>query len=308
MNSAGHNQNQNDLSENIPSTKSIWLTNLNCRSLLSHIDELRLIFQRNNPFLISVTETWLSQSVYDEEISIAGFSLLRKDREGRRGGGCAVYVANGFKFKRREDLEESAFEVLWIEAKIRSSVYVIGCAYRPPDFPANEFFDYLDDVVRSQIRAGKEVIVTGDLNCNLIDKSLVQTQRAMEFMEANDLSLLISSPTRHSLTCSTLLDLIITSTPAIFSRVGVLQNSLSDHFPVYGVIHGLSCRPRHRIIISRSWNEDHITAFQADMAKIPWNNLTTPDNIDQKLENWNTFFRNNLDKHFPVRRKRIRQK
>jgi hypothetical protein len=91
-------------------------------------------------------------------------------------------------------------------------------------------------------------------------------------------------------------------------RVGVLQNSLSDHSPVYGVIHGLSCRPRHRIIISRSWNEDHITAFQADMAKIPWNNLTTPDNIDQKLENWNTFFRNNLDKHFPVRRKRIRQK
>jgi hypothetical protein len=132
-----------------------------------------------------VTETWLSQSVYDEEISIAGFSVLRKDREGRRGGGCAVYVANGFKFKRREDLEESAFEVLWIEAKIRSSVYVIGCAY--------EFFDYLDDVVRSQIRAGKEVIVTGDLNCNLIDKSLVQTQRAMEFMEANDLNQLISS-------------------------------------------------------------------------------------------------------------------
>jgi sarcosine oxidase/L-pipecolate oxidase len=44
------------------------------------------------------------------------------------------------------------------------------------------------------------------------------------------------------------------------------------------------------------------------MAKIPWNNLTTPDNIDQKLENWNTFFRNNLDKYFPVRRKRIRQK
>ena len=86
--------------------------------MLSHIDELRLIFQRNNPFLISVIETWLSQSVYDEEIIIVGFSVLLKDPEGRRVGGCAVYVANGFKFKRREDLEESAFEVLWIKAKI----------------------------------------------------------------------------------------------------------------------------------------------------------------------------------------------
>ena len=33
-----------------------------------------------------------------------------------------------------------------------------------------------------------------------------------------------------------------------------------------------------------------------------------PDNIDEKLENWNTFFINNLNKHFPVRRKRTQQK
>ena len=62
------------------------------RSLLPHIDELRLIFETNKPFLIAVTETWLRQSVYDEEISIAEFSVLRKDRKARRGGGCAVYV------------------------------------------------------------------------------------------------------------------------------------------------------------------------------------------------------------------------
>jgi hypothetical protein len=53
--------------------------------MFSHVYELRLIFQRNNPFLISVIETWLSQSVYDEEISIAGFSVLLKDPEGRLG-------------------------------------------------------------------------------------------------------------------------------------------------------------------------------------------------------------------------------
>ena len=154
------------------------------------------------------------------------------------------------------------FEVLWIEAKIRSAVYITGCAYRPSDFPVNEFFNYMDDVVRSQICAGKEVIVIGDLNCNLINKSLVQTQRAIEFLEANCLIQLISSPTRHLQTGSTLIDLIITSTPSIFSRVGCLENSLSDHSPVFGVIHGLPCRQRHRIITSRRWNEEQIPAFK----------------------------------------------
>ena len=149
-------------------------------------------------------------------------------------------MANRLKFKRRADLEDSSFEVLWIEAKICSSVYIIGCAYRPPDFPVNKFFNYMDDVVRSQICAGKEVIVIGDLNCNLINKSLVQTQQAFEFLEANCLSQLISSPTRHSQTGSMLIDLIITSTPSILSRVGCLENLLSDRSPAFGVIHGLS--------------------------------------------------------------------
>ena len=59
---------------------------------------------------------------------------------------------------------------------------------------------------------------------------------------------------------------------------------------------------------SRRWNEEQIPAFQADMSKMPWNNLMMPDNIDEKLDNYNMFFINNLNKHFLVRRKRIRQK
>ena len=77
-------QNQNGRSEN--SVNTLWLTHLNCRSLLPHIDELRLIFETNKPFLIAVPETCLRHSVYDEEISIARFSVLRKDRKARRGG------------------------------------------------------------------------------------------------------------------------------------------------------------------------------------------------------------------------------
>ena len=49
-----------------------------------------------------MNEIWLSQSVY-EEITVARFSVLQKDQEVHRGIGCAVYVANGLKIRRRVD-------------------------------------------------------------------------------------------------------------------------------------------------------------------------------------------------------------
>ena len=39
----------------------------------------------------------------------------------------------------------------------------------------NAFFDYLGDVLGSESRQGKEFIITGDINCNLLDESLPQT-------------------------------------------------------------------------------------------------------------------------------------
>ena len=282
---------QSESHNSVHKTKSIWFTCLNCRSLLPNIDELRLIFEQNRPFIITITETWLNETVFDDEIYIAEFTVLRQDRQVRRVGGCAVYVADGFKFQRRTDLEESVFEVRWLEIKIHNSSYVFGCAYRPPDFSENEFFNYLDDVITSETCAGKEVILTGDFNCNFMDKSLPQIQRALEFLDSNGLTQLISNSTRQSQTSTSLLDIIVTSTPEIFLRTGVLQNSLSDHRPIYDVVPGLLRRHQHRVITSRRWNEEKVDSFQTDMNKISWSDLNTPENIDKKLEMVTVFYK-----------------
>ena len=108
--------------------------------------------------------------------------------------------------------------------------------YKAPNCSTNAFFAYLDDVLRSELRQGKEFIITGDINSNLLDESLPQTQRAIEFMDVNQLSQLISKPTRISSGSVSLIDVIITSAPQLFSKTGVLRNSLSDHFSIFGVI------------------------------------------------------------------------
>ena len=53
--------------------KSNWLIRLNCRSLLQNIDEMGLIFTCNRPFMIAVTETWLNNTISNDEIHIQGW-------------------------------------------------------------------------------------------------------------------------------------------------------------------------------------------------------------------------------------------
>ena len=186
------------------------------------IDELRIFFQHNKALAILLTETWLNDSVTDHELTLNGYQLMRRDRKERRGGGRAVYIMDGIKVKTRNYVEEDGIEVLWLEIKLRNTNCVIGCAYRAPDYPHSTFFHYVDDLMRMETRKGKEIIIMGDLNFNIRDKDLPQSKLAPEFINANNLSQMITERTRHAQSGSTLIDLWITSTPSIFSRTGLI--------------------------------------------------------------------------------------
>lgn len=79
-----------------------WMIHFNCRSLLRHINELRLIFTRNHPLVITISETWLNDTIIDSEVHISGYQMLcGLDRShGHKGSGVAIYLLNenGLKF------------------------------------------------------------------------------------------------------------------------------------------------------------------------------------------------------------------
>ena len=64
-----------------------------------------------------VTEIWLNNTICDEEINIQGYTIFRKDRLAKRGGGTTVYVSEGYSCVHRRD--EHDFVVVWIEGKIK---------------------------------------------------------------------------------------------------------------------------------------------------------------------------------------------
>ena len=78
--------------------KGLKLLHLNVRSLLRNISEIRLLLTQNDVHILSVNETWLDNSVLNNEIDIDDVQVIRKDRN-RNGGGTAIYIKKGLHFE-----------------------------------------------------------------------------------------------------------------------------------------------------------------------------------------------------------------
>ena len=69
---------------------SFFLSNV--RSLLPQVDELDAILKLNHTSLAFITETWLNENIDDDAVQIPGYSLIRRDRNYRSGGGVCAYI------------------------------------------------------------------------------------------------------------------------------------------------------------------------------------------------------------------------
>ena len=77
--------------------------------------------------------------VTDDEILMPGYSCVRWDRQRKAGGGVAIYCRDSINFTVREDLN-NANEAVWIQVNRKNCIpFVVGCIYRPPDQPINNF-------------------------------------------------------------------------------------------------------------------------------------------------------------------------
>ena len=117
---------------NFSNTKGLHFLHLNIRSLLPKISELRFILQNAKPAVLCITESWLDNSVSDNEIKIDGYSVIRKDRD-RSGGGVCMYINNRFAFNPREDLHRDSMESIWIDILLpKTRPITVETCYRPP--------------------------------------------------------------------------------------------------------------------------------------------------------------------------------
>ena len=155
--------------KNVASLRGLKCVHQNIRNLLNKLDEIRYIINtlKSGIHLISFTETWLNSSVLDEEVSIPGYTVFRKDR-GSKGGGVIVYARDDLSVVRRSDLERPDVEGLWLEITLpKSRSFLFGTFYRPRAHQSS-------DTIESLSVENKEVLVLGDFNRDFAAKKTTQ--------------------------------------------------------------------------------------------------------------------------------------
>ena len=266
------------------------ILNLNVRSVLSKIDEFTaLLHMMGCKFdVICLTETWLSEPVQNLA-NIMSFNAYHRVRDGRRGGGIAIYVNEQINCRSLDDLCVSLnhVECLFLECHHKNVKFVIGCIYRPPDGDFDSFINHMEQVLQLLSRSSyTEVFICGDFNTNMLEyQSDFHCSTFLNIMSSFSYIPLITKPTRindmsgnHSL-----LDNIFIRNSLCYVP-GIIMLSLSDHYPVFAICKRIFEPDHLSSVIRRQYrpfNDSNISALCDSLSLHDFSNIFELDNVNE---------------------------
>ena len=77
------------------------------------------------------------------------------------------------------------------------------------------------------------VVILGDLNMERLIPNRGEGKMLRDLEQVYNLTCLITEPTRVTMHSQTLLDVLLTNTPEMFTRCGVYNPEISDHYIQY---------------------------------------------------------------------------
>ena len=287
--------------------------NARCLNIEDKFDEICCLVHNVNLDIFSVSETWLNDSISCDSLNIQGFALIiRLDRQNcRRAGGVALYISSSIAYRRRLDLENCEFELLFVEFKICNTNFVCAACYRPPNYSAimnSAFLTHLQNCLdRIRLMANTFVVLLGDFNAHFYESSVSQSTDfgacLYSWMECNNLYQVVKDPTRMTSHSATLLDLIITNYPGYFVFSDVLSPpSGCDHSFVYARINVFP--DKQKCYKRQIWDFKTIdyAVLHQNLLNIDYDNIVTNSiDIDDIYYKWHKEFREILETSIPNR-------
>ena len=136
---------------------------------MDKFDQIKVFFwgKLGKPQLdvLLLNETFLKPNVPDTLFEVPGYSIYRRDRVNKSGGGVMAYINDNLNVIRRTDLENQEVEVIWLEVcpfKSKRSL-LIASIYRPPSYTKADDLSLEANLERVYL-LNKETIFLGDVN------------------------------------------------------------------------------------------------------------------------------------------------
>ena len=210
-----------------------------------------------------------------------------------------------------EDLtqtSDSGLHQLWLQLQHKHLKYVVVCTvYRPLVCAISCLVDDLMPSYTHALTLNKSIVLTGDLNCDLlVDNPRGDALRS--FCTAVNATKIIKDPTRVTRSSSTLIDIVLTSDSSLVRDSGVLDTNISDHVLVYTVLDLKIAKSKECYITTRSYKNYNVEQFSSNISHIPWNILDLNDSLDEKVDGFNDLFLACLNDQAPIKTIKVKPK
>ena len=283
----------------------------NVRSIRNKLQAFHAMAYSARTDIIALTETWLDSSVLNHEILPSGYSIFRRDRSHRTGGGVLLACRDDLTCIRRNDLEVNDCELIWCEmSSTHGSRFLFGVFYRPPDTKT----DYLELVAESFNLISRlnidKIFLVGDFNLPHFDwvnqLPLFHDQLHIKTFELlNDLFL--TQMNHHATRNNHILDLVFTSNPDLIYNVSVCESLVnSDHLNVNFNINlkEKSVVPRPKYVFD--YKKANFKELKNTLQNTPWDVAFLGNDINVTLSNWEDLFWSVVKEFVP--KKKIKDK
>ena len=256
--------------------------------------------------VVAFTETWLNNSINDEEIEIDGYKIVRRDRLSGSGGGVCFYIRNDISFNIIDVLSAGDSESLWINLLLpRSKPIIVGVIYRPPK--SNRFIEKLSDILDT-LKKDDEIILLGDINICLFQNSPL-AKKYIDLLSLHGFSQLIKDATRVTPTCSSLLDHVVCNNENKISQSGIIDLGISDHSFTFCTRKNIRLAIGvHRTTDIRSLKNYNEVSFNLKLSAIDWSGLTNCTDVNKAWSIFQNIFISTLNIIAPQKRIRIKQR
>ena len=282
-------------------------------SLVSNLKSFQDLAFVENLDIITVTETWLNDNIYNNEILSTGYNIIRKDRSsGKRGGGVLIALRNNIHYNLVSPGAWSReLEIATVEIELINTKKTLICVcYRPPSVDINESLCLFTSFLESS-STYESILICGDFNFpDLYWNSDFVSQFQDISSGSTDFRELISDfflqqinihPTRKN----NILDLVFTRSPETVRNLECVPptqlNLFSDHsllffdFNVHAKLSACDMRTVYNYRLA-DWNGLSETLRLTDL--MPSINST---DIDSDWQQWMDLFLAAVADHIPVR-------
>ena len=246
-----------------------------------------------------------------------GYSFAHVNSLGSAGG-VAIYISNNFNFKlykNQHHLHNS--EAMWLDIPDKKNKYIVAVIYRHPSQTEIDKFVLDFASCLANISASNKIFYAlGDFNINT-DKSN-HTNTAIEYLNiilSNGALPIITVPTRVTSSSSTIIDHIITNDLNHNLTPFVIQEDMTDHFPIGCFVQNLSPKKQkksktvsHYRDKSKFKSEDFCNDVQSKFFAFIINMPDLDgDNVNDSFNGFVNLLRSIIDDHASLKRLSRRQ-